>query len=64
MLQAMDSPKYELIIEAKDMGGMDVGLIGTATATIVVDDKNDHPPEFTKTEVSIDVKMQSKTRER
>lgn len=33
------------------MAGMDVGLIGTATATIVIDDKNDHPPEFTKKEV-------------
>ncbi|KAL8194996.1 UNVERIFIED_CONTAM: hypothetical protein K2H54_044252 [Gekko kuhli] len=48
--ETMENPKYELIIEAKDMGGMDVGLTGTATATIVVDDKNDHPPEFTKKE--------------
>lgn len=47
----METPKYELVIEAKDMGGHDVGLTGTATATILIDDKNDHPPEFTKKEV-------------
>lgn len=52
-LQTMESPKYELVIEAKDMGGMDVGLTGTATATILIDDKNDHAPEFTKKEVRI-----------
>lgn len=27
----METPKYELVIEAKDMGGHDVGLTGTAT---------------------------------
>ncbi|KAJ7410911.1 Cadherin-13 [Willisornis vidua] len=52
MEKTMESPKYELVIEAKDMGGLDVGLTGTATATILIDDKNDHPPEFTKKEVS------------
>lgn len=54
--ETMESPKYELIIEAKDMGGLDVGLTGTATATVVVDDKNDHPPEFTKKEFQATVK--------
>ncbi|XP_053126597.1 cadherin-13 isoform X2 [Hemicordylus capensis] len=54
--ETMESPKYELIIEAKDMGGLDVGLTGTATATIVVDDKNDHAPEFTKKEFQATVK--------
>ncbi|TFK08881.1 perilipin-3-like [Platysternon megacephalum] len=52
----MENPKYELIIEAKDMAGLDVGLTGTATATIVIDDKNDHPPEFTKKEFHATVK--------
>ncbi|RMC09275.1 hypothetical protein DUI87_14283 [Hirundo rustica rustica] len=52
----MESPKYELVIEAKDMGGMDVGLTGTATATILIDDKNDHAPEFTKKEFQATVK--------
>ncbi|XP_010004505.1 PREDICTED: cadherin-13 [Chaetura pelagica] len=54
--ETMDTPKYELVIEAKDMGGLDVGLTGTATATILIDDKNDHPPEFTKKEFQATVK--------
>ncbi|NWH33096.1 CAD13 protein, partial [Chloropsis hardwickii] len=54
--ETMESPKYELVIEAKDMGGMDVGLTGTATATILIDDKNDHAPEFTKKEFQATVK--------
>ncbi|MGH0118088.1 UNVERIFIED_CONTAM: hypothetical protein FKN15_043588 [Acipenser sinensis] len=44
----MPSHKYELEIVAKDMAGSDVGLTGTATATITITDKNDHAPEFTK----------------
>ncbi|XP_063293933.1 cadherin-13 [Pelobates fuscus] len=48
--ETLPSTQYELTIEAKDMAGMDVGLPGTATATIIIDDKNDHPPEFTKKE--------------
>ncbi|XP_037264624.1 cadherin-13 isoform X2 [Falco rusticolus] len=54
--ETMETPKYELVIEAKDMGGLDVGLTGTATATILVDDKNDHPPEFTQKEFQATVK--------
>uniref|UniRef100_K9J7L9 Cadherin-13 n=1 Tax=Xenopus tropicalis TaxID=8364 RepID=K9J7L9_XENTR len=54
--ETLSTPQYELIVEAKDMAGMDVGLIGTATATIVIDDKNDHPPEFTKKEFQATVK--------
>lgn len=34
------------------MAGLDVGLTGTATATIMIDDKNDHSPKFTKKEVT------------
>ncbi|KAM6250901.1 cadherin-13 isoform 2-T2 [Spheniscus humboldti] len=54
--ETMETPKYELVVEAKDMGGLDVGLTGTATATILIDDKNDHPPEFTKKEFQATVK--------
>ncbi|XP_006027495.1 cadherin-13 isoform X1 [Alligator sinensis] len=54
--ETMDSTKYELIIEAKDMAGLDVGLTGTATATILIDDKNDYAPEFTKKEFQATVK--------
>ncbi|MBN3316623.1 CAD13 protein, partial [Atractosteus spatula] len=46
--ETMPSHQYELEIVAKDMAGSDVGLTGTATATIIIADKNDHPPEFTK----------------
>ncbi|XP_015223641.1 cadherin-13 [Lepisosteus oculatus] len=46
--ETMPSHQYELEIVAKDMAGSDVGLTGTATATITIADKNDHPPEFTK----------------
>lgn len=53
----MDNPKYELILEAKDMAGHEVGLTGTTTATIVIDDKNDHAPEFTKKEVNVYFEM-------
>ncbi|XP_074140839.1 cadherin-13-like [Sminthopsis crassicaudata] len=49
-IQTLENPKYELIIEAQDMAGLDVGLTGTATATILIDDKNDHSPKFTKKE--------------
>uniref|UniRef100_A0A8P0PA62 Cadherin-13 n=1 Tax=Canis lupus familiaris TaxID=9615 RepID=A0A8P0PA62_CANLF len=48
--ETLENPKYELIIEAQDMAGLDVGLTGTATATIMIDDKNDHSPKFTKKE--------------
>ncbi|XP_059507731.1 cadherin-13 [Stegostoma tigrinum] len=46
--ETLEALKYELIVQAKDMAGSDVGLTGTATATIIIDDKNDHPPVFTK----------------
>ncbi|XP_060693972.1 cadherin-13 [Hemiscyllium ocellatum] len=46
--ETLEVLKYELIVQAKDMAGSDVGLTGTATATIIIDDKNDHPPVFTK----------------
>ncbi|XP_041124127.1 cadherin-13-like [Polyodon spathula] len=46
--ESMPSHMYELEIVAKDMAGSDVGLTGTATATITITDKNDHAPEFTK----------------
>ena len=45
--QTLPTTTYELEIEAKDMAGSDVGLKGTATATITITDRNDHAPEFT-----------------
>uniref|UniRef100_A0A8C5Q9V2 Cadherin-13 n=2 Tax=Leptobrachium leishanense TaxID=445787 RepID=A0A8C5Q9V2_9ANUR len=54
--ETLPAAQYELTIEAKDMAGMEVGLTGSATATIIIDDKNDHPPEFTKKEFQATVK--------
>lgn len=47
MFQTLPTTTYELEIVAKDMAGSEVGLTGTATATITITDKNDHAPEFT-----------------
>lgn len=46
-LQKLPTTQYELEIVAKDMAGSEVGLTGTATATITITDRNDHAPEFT-----------------
>ncbi|XP_035251540.1 cadherin-13-like isoform X2 [Anguilla anguilla] len=46
--EALPTTQYELEIVAKDMAGSDVGLTGTATATITIADKNDHAPKFTQ----------------
>ncbi|XP_068459703.1 cadherin-13 [Clinocottus analis] len=45
--ETLPTTTYELEIVAKDMAGSEVGLMGTATATITITDKNDHAPEFT-----------------
>ncbi|XP_028909512.1 cadherin-20 [Ornithorhynchus anatinus] len=37
---------YEVIIQAKDMGGQLGGLAGTATVNISLSDVNDNPPRF------------------
>ncbi|XP_028659661.2 cadherin-20-like [Erpetoichthys calabaricus] len=37
---------YELIIQAKDMGGQLGGLAGTTTVNITLTDVNDNPPRF------------------
>lgn len=47
VFQTLPTTTYELEIVAKDMAGSEVGLTGTATATITIADKNDHAPEFT-----------------
>uniref|UniRef100_A0A3P8X3L5 Cadherin-13 n=1 Tax=Cynoglossus semilaevis TaxID=244447 RepID=A0A3P8X3L5_CYNSE len=45
--ETLPTTTYELEIVAKDMAGSEVGLRGTATATITITDNNDHAPEFT-----------------
>ncbi|XP_053322082.1 cadherin-20 [Spea bombifrons] len=42
--EARDS--YEVIIQAKDMGGQLGGLAGTTTVNITLSDVNDNPPRF------------------
>ncbi|XP_063053986.1 cadherin-13-like [Engraulis encrasicolus] len=45
--ETLPTTTYEVVIVAKDMAGTEVGLTGTATATITITDRNDHAPEFT-----------------
>uniref|UniRef100_A0A8C5BT97 Cadherin 6 n=1 Tax=Gadus morhua TaxID=8049 RepID=A0A8C5BT97_GADMO len=39
---------YQVVIQAKDMGGQMGGLSGTTTVSITLSDVNDNPPRFTK----------------
>lgn len=37
---------YQVVIQAKDMGGQMGGLSGTTTVNITLTDVNDNPPRF------------------
>lgn len=38
--------QYQVVIQAKDMGGQMGGLSGTTTVNITLTDVNDNPPHF------------------
>lgn len=40
--------QYQVLIQAKDMGGQLGGLAGTTTVNITLTDVNDNPPRFPK----------------
>ncbi|XP_015251062.1 cadherin-8 isoform X2 [Cyprinodon tularosa] len=40
--------EYQVVIQAKDMGGHMGGLSGTTTVTVTLTDINDNPPKFNK----------------
>ena len=45
--------QYQVLIQAKDMGGQLGGLAGTATINITLSDVNDNPPRFSKSKTSL-----------
>lgn len=44
---------YQVLIQAKDMGGQLGGLAGTTTINITLSDVNDNPPRFSKSKFLI-----------
>lgn len=42
---------YQVVIQAKDMGGQMGGLSGTTTVNISLTDVNDNPPRFTQSKL-------------
>lgn len=49
--------QYQVLIQAKDMGGQLGGLAGTTTINITLSDVNDNPPRFSKSECTLQKMM-------
>ncbi|XP_075682865.1 cadherin-10-like [Rhinoderma darwinii] len=52
---------YQVVIQAKDMGGQMGGLSGTTTVNISLTDVNDNPPRFTQNTYHLSVSESSPT---
>ncbi|XP_066435286.1 cadherin-10 [Eleutherodactylus coqui] len=52
---------YQVVIQAKDMGGQMGGLSGTTTVNITLTDVNDNPPRFTQNTYHLSVSESSPT---
>ena len=55
---------YEVIVQAKDMGGQLGGLAGTTTINITLSDVNDNPPRFPQSEYPTGRSVVTEARER
>lgn len=45
--------QYQVVIQAKDMGGQMGGLSGTTTVNITLTDVNDNPPRFPQSKLPL-----------
>lgn len=45
--------EYQVLIQAKDMGGQLGGLAGTTIVNITLSDVNDNPPRFSKSKCTL-----------
>lgn len=53
--------QYQVVIQAKDMGGQMGGLSGTTTVNITLTDVNDNPPRFPQSKLPFMVFPQGKS---
>lgn len=52
--------QYQVVIQAKDMGGQMGGLSGTTTVNITLTDVNDNPPRFPQSKLPLMVFLQGR----
>lgn len=53
--------QYQVVIQAKDMGGQMGGLSGTTTVNITLTDVNDNPPRFAQSKLHLIVALYCKS---